>query len=507
MKINVRIFSFLLILALSSSFNEIFSQEQSKTSRQSAMEAFSNGNFEQAYKEFSELLQVYPKDPLYKYYSSICLINMGKDPVKAQALIEQALKSVSIKPLPDDAVFYLGRTQQMTGQYPEALKSFNRFTAQAGKKKAKDLKVPEYIQQCKDKTGKIAEAVTEEIIPENSAVAMANEKPDTAKKKLSPELNKNLDDALDQQFKKDSLAAASSGTKKQEPFAEKNEPVKNSDSLIKTNSAQKLPDETTVPQVKTYAPVYKPVQENKVSVKPEPVTRMQAGAFSVFEILKSVPDPKGKIDINPVLPEGLNYRIQMGVFKNPVALSFFKGFGPVYGTKAPGAAVTSYYVGMFRKSSDAVKALSSVKAKGFKTSFIVAFLGSKPVSSDRAAVLEKEWGSRPLFNIVEPRTSIEADTIPPTLIFRVEVARSRIPLKADAVNNLIKLAGDRGLDIVQADSGNIAYLIGSFITFESADNYAGILNRNGYHDSRVVAWLGKKEINIDTAKQLFEGLK
>ena len=55
--------------------------------------------------------------------------------------------------------------------------------------------------------------------------------------------------------------------------------------------------------------------------------------------------------------------------------------------------------------------------------------------------------------------------------------------------------------------GIIAYLIGKFITFESAEEYADLLKRNGYRDAQVVAWLGKKEIPIETARQLFDNLK
>ena len=45
---------------------------------------------------------------------------------------------------------------------------------------------------------------------------------------------------------------------------------------------------------------------------------------------------------------------------------------------------------MFRKSSDANKALTSVKAAGFKDAFIVAFSGKTPITAADAAKLEKE---------------------------------------------------------------------------------------------------------------------
>ena len=54
---------------------------------------------------------------------------------------------------------------------------------------------------------------------------------------------------------------------------------------------------------------------------------------------------------------------------------------------------------MFRKSADATKALATVKTKGFKDSFIVALSGNKSVSSDRAALLEKEWFNKSLIRL------------------------------------------------------------------------------------------------------------
>ena len=70
-----------------------------------------------------------------------------------------------------------------------------------------------------------------------------------------------------------------------------------------------------------------------------------------------------------------------------------------------------------------------------------------------------------------------------------------------------KISESRGLEIITLNDGNIVYLIGKFITFESAEEYADLLTRNGYRDAKVVAWLGKKEIPVETAKQLFEKLE
>ncbi len=124
--------------------------------RQSSLETFSKGNYEDAFKEFQQLLITYPKDPLYKYYSGVCLVLLGQKPDEAVDFLTQALKGApTVRTLPSDAYFYLGRAQQMAGDFEGAIGSYNFYTDQAGKKAAKTMGVPDFIGQCKSKTGKI----------------------------------------------------------------------------------------------------------------------------------------------------------------------------------------------------------------------------------------------------------------------------------------------------------------------------------------------------------------
>jgi hypothetical protein len=111
-----------------------------------------------------------------------------------------------------------------------------------------------------------------------------------------------------------------------------------------------------------------------------------------------------------------------------VVPSHFKGITPVYGIKNKGATLTTYYAGMFRKLSDANKAFTQVKQKGFKDAFIVAFSEGKPVSSERAALVEKEWGNIPFIADSKYMPDTPIDTIPPVLAFRVEVSRAAKPV-------------------------------------------------------------------------------
>jgi hypothetical protein len=574
MKLMKHIFLICIILLTGTSLNNLFSQAvTAKPSRQSSLEAFSQGNYEKAFNEFRELLVMYPRDPLYKYYSGVCLVKLSKDPQQATNLLRDAVQSSgNIKTLPSDGLFYLGRAQQMSGNYGEAAESFQQYTEKVGKKTAREMGVPDFLQQCSQKKGQIAvtevkpaekpqetkpaDKVVENIpVQKNQEVKPAAEPPQAAKplpaavpvvtgvkQNLPASYEKVLSEAVSYQYSADSVLAIVAAQKKEYDKISGNEKAalkvkimgnektaaafqgradqkyreaealnnKLDSAMLLGNAAKpavvKPAADTTA---KTISPAVKPVQKNTVPVKEAPpVTAKPAGSLSLFEVLSQpANDPRSKIAIDPEIPAGLVYRIQLAVFRNPVTPAFFKGLSPIQGFKIANTDKTIYYAGLFRKSADAGKALLVVKSKGFKDAFIVAQSGNKPVSPDRSAVMEKEWGDKPLGTLDKTPGEKQSDTIPPALTFRVEVTRTAKPLKEDVVEGMRKIAGERGLDIITTEDGKIDYLVGKFITFESAAEYSDLLKRNGYREAQVVAWLGKKEIPIETARQLVDKLK
>ena len=557
MNFKKQIILFCILTVIEIPFNNLISQTiQHKPTRQSSFEAFSQGNYEKAYSEFRELLLTYTKDPLYKYYSGVCLVKLNKNPGEAINLLQQALQGTGeLKTLPSDGLFYLGRAQQMSGKYSEATVSYNLYTDKAGKKAAREMGVPELLQQCNQKKGQIADSEikppeiiksskVDSIKPETKPILKAPVKNNAAKETIIKEtLPPNYDiimgEAIDFQFKADSVTSIIneqkrgidklSGAEKEAMKVKIAENEKIAASL-QSRADQKYreaktalnPGQDSVKKIKESNGIveYKAVVDTtrKPSPKILKVAEKQTDSakvvvpnmkkveiYTLFEVLaKPITDPKAKIVIDPEVPAGLIYRIQIAVFRNPVAPAYFKGITPVYGFKIAGTDKTTYYVGMFRKSADAAKALASVKAKGFKDAFVIPLTGNKSVSADRAAILEKEWGKKP-FITAEPVT--RADTVTPTLTFRVEVTRSVKPLKEDVVEGIRKAAGNRGFDILMLDDGKTGYVIGKFITFETAAEYSDLLKRNGYKDAQVVAWLGKKQIPIDTARHLVDKLK
>lgn len=561
MKLKKHIILFCLFATIEIPFNIIISQNiQTKPTRQSSLEAFSQGNYEKAYAEFRELLLAYSKDPLYKYYSGVCLVKLNREPEEASKLLSEAVQGAGIvKTLPSDGLFYLGRAQQMSGKYSEAAGSYKSFADLVGKKSSKEMGVPDLIQQCADKKGQIAGSeVKPEVIPGIKKQEIIKPEPvqtiPEPVQKISPTVavtKENLPDnyerilreAVEFQFKADSVTDIVNNQKKEinklsesEKSALRVKILQNEKIAASFQSKADLKAREAElamnPGQDTVLPAEKPVimaesifvkdtikKVDNVVVKsadkkPEPAKvnipaiKNQVEIFSLFEVVSQpATDPGAKLIIDAEVPAGLIYRIQIAVFRNPVTTAFFKGLSPVNGFKIAGTDKTIYYAGMFRKNSDAVKALGTVKVKGFKDAFIVALLANKSVSPDRAALLEKEWGNKPLFSGARINSEGKSDTIPPTLTFRVEVTRSLKPLKDDILEGIKKIAGTRGLDVITLEDGKIDYLIGKFITFETASEYSALLIRNGYNEAHVVAWLGTKEIPLETARQLFDKLK
>jgi hypothetical protein len=112
-------------------------------------------------------------------------------------------------------------------------------------------------------------------------------------------------------------------------------------------------------------------------------------AISEFEILDNCPySSKNPIPIDPPLPDGVVYKIQLGAFNKAISMNTFKGLSPVSGEKLPSGTI-KYYVGLFRTYVETESALREVKKYGYKDSYVVAFYNKKTIIPTRAQELEK----------------------------------------------------------------------------------------------------------------------
>ncbi|HCC70974.1 MAG TPA: hypothetical protein DEQ09_07485, partial [Bacteroidales bacterium] len=261
---------------------------------------------------------------------------------------------------------------------------------------------------------------------------------------------------------------------------------------------QYKPDEVVEGETDTTVFVSDTIKKNVPEEEPRPYV-------PVLEIFSDNDDQSGPIPVNNALPEGLIYRIQLAALRNPKEISFFKGLGPVSIYRAEGSNINFYYTGIFRLKKDAERALVKVQQKGFKDAFILAQLNGSRVSMEKAGQLEEQWSEVSLYDRevasdVKPAEQQE----PPTLVYRVQVLKVKEKVDDDELDLIERLANKRSYDILKTVGSEYVYLIGKFITFESAAAYADLLYKNGMKEAKVVAYLGRKEIPLETAKKLFD---
>jgi hypothetical protein len=323
------------------------------------------------------------------------------------------------------------------------------------------------------------------------------------------EFDRKLAEAVKLQYSADSLTRLAQGVRREmETAAPERQEVLQS-------IAEEFEREAAAKQTKADM-AFIAIEQNgtpALPVSPGSTQQEQGQAYSQFAVLSS----PAYSDANPIpfdikLPPGLVYTIQLAAFKNPVQPSLFKGLFPLYGKKKPDNGTSYYYTGLFRVNEDARQALSKVRAAGFSDAFVIAMMDDAQVSMERAAMLEKEWASKPLpvnDPVVQEKKNVPAaDTQPVgTLTFRAEAIRSKKPVKPEVVEKMELLAGTRGLDMIKNNQDETVYLIGNFITFESADEYVSLLIRNGYGTARVAAYVGMQEIPVEAAKELLNRIE
>ncbi len=89
------------------------------------------------------------------------------------------------------------------------------------------------------------------------------------------------------------------------------------------------------------------------------------------------------IPVDPPLPQGLIYKVQIGAFRNPIPQNLFKGINPIAGEKTPNG-LTRYLAGIFKEYGGAKSAENKIHQLGYKDAFIVAFLNGKRISLAQA---------------------------------------------------------------------------------------------------------------------------
>ncbi|MDT8401736.1 MAG: SPOR domain-containing protein [Bacteroidales bacterium] len=508
-----------------------------------AERAFDNEDYTTALKHYEALSVQFRADPVYKYYTGACMVQLRQEPGRAANLLKEAINgSSAIRTVPLKSWYYLGRAYQLNGDFDLATDAYENYREVARRREVRELGLDELIDECRDRRGGLdAERLITDEGEEDIAIAVAGniepgEDTKIAATDLPPgpgiEYERLAREALEYQFRADSvlrladryrstlpdlseedrqtvrakiLSLEKAGFEAQRTADQKYREAallasaKYDDGLIDgyldKREVPAAETETDKPEKDT---VSKESDTITAQVPDAPVERPEP-VLSLFSEQYKQDD----IPLNPELPDGLFYRIQLAAFRNPQQAAFFRGLGPLSIYRAEGSDINFYYTGLFRSKVDADKALVKVKQKGFKDAFVIALMDGSRISMEKAEQLENKWAHISLFEQDTVIAGNDEPREPPTLVYRVEVMKKKKKAGDDELELLERLADKKSYDIYVTASGEYVYLMGKFLTFESAAAYADLLYRNGMKEAKVVAYLGEKEIPLETARELF----
>ncbi len=145
---SIRISHFYVILLLLYStinFSQVKNEDELK---KQASAYFEDEDYNSSYKLYSQLVSLYPKDPVYNYRLGVCMLYTEPDKKKPFMYFQIALKI----PNEDskDAKFYLAKTYHVNYRFDEAIKLYTEYKQTASSSSIKKLQVDREIAACKN---------------------------------------------------------------------------------------------------------------------------------------------------------------------------------------------------------------------------------------------------------------------------------------------------------------------------------------------------------------------
>ena len=118
---------------------------------------------------------------------------------------------------------------------------------------------------------------------------------------------------------------------------------------------------------------------NNTSTDNTQATALPETATILKNIHKSAYSAAKPIPIDPPLPTGVTFGVQVGAFRNSIPPNLFKGFRPIIGLKAAEGYVR-YIAGLFNSFDLAKDAEGKIRNLGYPEAFIVAFYNGQRIS-------------------------------------------------------------------------------------------------------------------------------
>ena len=216
------------------------------------------------------------------------------------------------------------------------------------------------------------------------------------------------------------------------------------------------------------------------------------------------------IPLNPKIPKGLIYKVQVGAFRNPIRQDLFKGFAPISAEKIKDD-ITRYRVGYFKTLQNADDAKNQVRSLGYKDAFVVALNNGNRIKLSEARALQVNLAddNRPSTNknneLISLKNQIANDnslasvkTIDQIngLFYTVQIGAFSKPLTKDNNLNISPL-------IVSRFNNLYKYSTGEYPTIQLAAAKKLELINNGFlEDAFIIAYNNGRNISLNQATSI-----
>ncbi|MBI3509922.1 MAG: PD40 domain-containing protein [Bacteroidetes bacterium] len=251
-------------------------------------------------------------------------------------------------------------------------------------------------------------------------------------------------------------------------------------------------------------------QQSNINNQTSVVNRLAPG-----EELKLHTNTAAVVEMNPQLPEGVIYKVQIGAFRNPIPMDLFKNVQPVTGEPA-GSGLTRYTAGKFTNFKNADDAKNEIRAIGYKDAFVVAYCNGKRVSiadsyncsgqngNQQQVVVDQNQNNNQQNQINDQQSSVNNQNVANAkdvsevkgLFYTVQVG------VYNTYSNDARLQHLRGLFTSKAPNGQIRYSSGKYNDVNSAIATRRTIVAHGATDAFVTAYYDGERISIAQAQEL-----
>lgn len=167
---------------------------------------------------------------------------------------------------------------------------------------------------------------------------------------------------------------------------------------------------------------------------------------NVFKVMDGAPySASSPIPMNPAMPDGVVFKVQVGAFKNDIPQDLFGGFAPISG-ETLNNGITRYTVGLFRQYVAADLAKGDIRGMGYPDAFVVAFIDGRRVPLYEALA---QLGEEDLAQLSKNATNQEGSTNNPTneSVTNSNESNAEQAVQNNTENNSTNLSeADRGRD-------------------------------------------------------------